>query len=198
MRITESIMMDFVFGYSKFKNPIFKDDMSIEPNTVEFEDGKKMIVSYTFRVQDGDIKYIYNFSPLTCDQKIVSGGKLLFSHDLSDQWSVYHVRHAIMLDGLERMIKAGISELENLYKLSNVEIELIKIENDHKKMAELLDIIEDRKYNGSKNLIARLTKKFLKPKKEEKQENPYLVNNEETEDKTSSASFDWDPKDFGM
>lgn len=192
-------MVNFVFENTRFNKPVYNKDMSIEPFEIEFEDGKKWIVSYTFKVQEGDILYIYNFSPLECEYKIVSNGKLIFSQDLSDQWSVYHVRHAVRLNKLEHLITSGIREIENLYKMSSGEIELLRLENEHKKMTELLDIIQDRQFNGGKKLIAQLAKKILKYNKDEKIENPYLVDTDNTEDQTEEyKGFNWDKKDFGM
>ncbi|MFQ6752426.1 MAG: hypothetical protein ACLRFL_02560 [Clostridia bacterium] len=203
MRITESNMVDFIFGTTKFNKTIYKNDMEVERNYIQLSKNKCFELGYTIKIKDVQDLYIFNFSELTCELKVISDKKLIATHDLSDIWSIYHMRHAVKIDSLIDLLNAGISELETIYMLSKDEIELIKTEIELNKMRELLEILNDRKYNGGKNLLAKLSKKFIKPKTETKDNNPNTKDNNNPVSNNSSekpleSKFDWDKKDFGM
>jgi len=203
MRITESNMVDFIFGTTKFNKAIYNKDMLVERNYIVLSKNKHFELGYTIKLKDDQDLYIFNFSELNCELKVISNKKLIATHDLSDVWSIYHMRHAVKVDELIDLLNAGISELEAMYMLSKDEIEIIKTEIELNKMRELLEILKDRKYNGGKNLLAKLSKKFIKPKTETKDNNP---NSEENNDpiiskpseKPVDSKFNWDKKDFGM
>ncbi len=203
MRITESNMVDFIFGTTKFNKAIYNKDMQVERNYIELSKNKCFELGYTIKIKDGEDLYIFNFSELNCELKVISNKKLIATHDLSDVWSIYHMRHAVKIDALIDLLNAGISELEAMYMLSKDEIEIIKTEIELNKMRELLEILNDRKYNGGKNLLAKLSKKFTKPKTDTKdnkpnnKENNNPVSNKST-DKPVDSKFNWDKKDFGM
>lgn len=202
MRISENIMIDFIFGSTKFNKTIYNKDMQIERNYVALSNIKCLELGYTIKIKDDNELYIFNFSELNCELKVMGDKNLIATRDLSDVWSIYHMRHAVKVDALIDLLNASISELEAMYMLSKDEIEIIKIEIELNKMRELLEILKDRKYNGGKNILAKLSKKFIKPKTETKDNNP---NSKENNDPIISEpsekpdfKFNWDKKDFGM
>jgi len=203
MKITESVIFDFIFNAFKFDDDIYSKDTQFDRNRAKLSNGKVVHNWYTVRIYASKEKYIFNISDLDCVVKILDKeNKLIAEHDCSDLWSVYHAYHVVRIDEFRDMVNASIVELQNMLIFADEEMDKLKINLELHKKKELIEIVNARQLKSSKKMIQKMIDEKLEDTTNTSFKNSSV--NIATEDNgkqngsTDKSSSKSEPKDYGV